>query len=213
MENNELYDTPELVRWVGELREKEQMKISRVPLRELRQWSAKSTGEIVHSSGAFYEIVGIRVENADREVPAWDQPLIFQQEMGILGIVRTTHKGVKYYLLQGKAEPGNVELIQISPTLQATFANIKQAHQGKKPLYVEYFEEGAPYAIVYKQWLAEDGGRFLGKTNLNMIVEVQQLIDKPIPTRFRWFTLGQVKELLHHDNLIGPHVRSIMAHL
>lgn len=212
-EENEFHSTEQLVAWCDELRKTVSMKVTRHPVNDLRKWKTLPSGEIVHESGGFYEIVGVRVEGADREVNSWDQPLVYQNQMGILGILRTHHRGVNYYLLQGKAEPGNYALIQISPTLQATFANIQQMHQGKRPAYLEYFMEDAPYKVVYKQWLAEDGGRFLGKTNLNMIVEADGLIEKPLPYNFRWFTLRQVKELLHHDNYIGPHIRSIMAHL
>lgn len=212
-ERNALYDTDALVAWVDELRRTVTMKVTPCPVKELRRWSTTPTGEIVHESGGFFQIVGVRVEGAEREVTGWDQPLVAQQKMGVLGILRTTENGTHYYLLQGKAEPGNWGLIQVSPTLQATYANMEQVHHGKRPAFMEYFVDGAPYRVIYKRWLAEDGGRFLGKTNLNMIVEAEGLLAKPVPHDFRWFTLRQVKEMLLLDNYIGPHVRSILAHL
>lgn len=208
------WTTEELRHWVDELRESETMQVNRIPISELRRWKTRSTGEIYHDSGGFYEIVGVRVENANREVGSWDQPLVFQQEMGILGIVTAVHSGLRYYLLQAKAEPGNVGLIQLSPTLQATYANMKRLHEGSAPPFASLFLENSGAKVLYKKWLAEDGGRFLGKKNLNMLIEVApESISQTLPNNFRWVTLRQIKELLEFDNYIGPHVRSIVAHL
>jgi len=67
--------------------------------------------------------------------------------------------------------------------------------------------------VVYRQWLAEDGGRFYLKSNLNMLVEVDAQDLPDFPDEYRWFTLSQVKQLLLEDNYINPHVRGILCHL
>ena len=53
----------------------------------------------------------------------WNQPLIIQKEVGILGILKKRYKSTDYYLLQAKIEPGNTDNIQLSPTVQATKSN------------------------------------------------------------------------------------------
>ena len=60
----------------------------------------------------------------------WDQPIIIQNEKGILGILKDSVKNK--YLLQAKVEPGNKNRLQLSPTVQATKSNYQRVHGGKK---------------------------------------------------------------------------------
>ena len=40
------------------------------------------------------------------------------------------HLGVQF-LVQAKAEPGNLGVLQLCPTIQSTWSNIRRAHAGK----------------------------------------------------------------------------------
>src|SRR5262249_5714942 len=171
-DKNQFYSTEELLRWIDEIRLRSSVEIKEKDIGLLKNWIVDPIkGYICHASGEFFKIIGIEIKNAQREVSGWDQPMIYQKEMGILGILRCKFNGINHYLLNAKIEAGNVFQYQISPTLQATYSNLKRAHGGKKPKFSEHFvEENGPH-VVYKQWLTEDGGRFYLKTNLNMLVE------------------------------------------
>ncbi len=213
-DQNQFYSTSELKKWVDELREKTTIRLKNKPVNQLRKWKVDpENGEIYHESGEFFKIVGVEIENTQREVQGWDQPIVFQKEMGVLGIIRCKFGGVYHYLLNAKVEPGNTYLYQISPTLQATYSNLKKAHGGRRPKFAEYFDEDSSATVIYKHWLAEDGGRFLAKSNLNILIEIDKSSLPEIPDDYRWFTLSQIKELLCYDNYINPHVRSILCHL
>lgn len=215
-DRNAFHSTAELRDWIDGIRAASPIQLERKNIGDLRGWQTDAvTGEISHESGEFFRIIGVGISNSAREVSGWDQPFIYQREAGILGILRTRFNGVWHYLLNAKAEPGNTLLYQISPTLQATYSNLKTAHGGRVPRFSEFFlEEGAaPRKVVYRQWLAEDGGRFYLKSNLNMLVEVEEGDLPEIPEEYRWFTLSQIKELLLLDNYINPHVRGILCHL
>tara|TARA_Y100000590_G_scaffold75884_1_gene83924 strand:- start:860 stop:1237 length:378 start_codon:yes stop_codon:yes gene_type:complete len=120
--------------------------------------------------------------------------------------------GVPHYLLQAKAEPGNIGKLQLSPTLQATTSNLLKAHGGSKPLFAEFFDEENNLKIIYAKWQSEDGGRFHLKSNYNMIVEVNEE-ELEIPDSFIWVTLYQIKQLMKIENFVGPHVRGIISYL
>lgn len=213
-DQNQFYSTIELKKWVDDLREKTTIRLKNKPVNQLRKWKIDPVnGEIYHESGEFFRIVGVEIENTQREVQGWDQPIVFQKEMGVLGIIRCSFNGVYHYLLNAKVEPGNTYLYQISPTLQATYSNLKKAHGGRRPKFAEFFDDSSSAKIVYKHWLAEDGGRFLAKSNLNILIEVDHSELPELPHDYRWFTLSQIKELLLFDNYINPHVRSILCHL
>lgn len=197
------------------------MTVTDIPLEDCRGWRMDETsGRFCRDDGAFFHVQGVRVgESTGREVGAkgWDQPILTQvgYDGGILGLLRTRFDGIPHYLIEAKAEPGNYERVQMSPTLQATFANLERKHGGTRPRFAEYFEapEGTGGCILYRQWLSEDGGRLHKKRNLGMLVEVPEGTIPQPPPSFLWMGLWQIKQCLRENAWVNPHVRGIIAHL
>ena len=167
-----------------------------------------STGDIVHDSGKFFKVEGLRTETNYGPIGNWDQPIINQPEIGILGIISKVFNGTRHFLMQAKMEPGNINLLQLSPTVQATRSNYSQVHQGSLPTYLEYFlnKKGR---ILVDQLQSEQGTRFQKKRNRNIILS----IDEPIEVHddFKWLTLGEIKQLLKIDNLVNMDSRSVLS--
>lgn len=214
-DENIFHDLETVKRWLEKQKEKCGMEVKEININDLKDWYVdKNTGNIYRKDREFFSIIGIRIKAAaNREVTGWDQPIISQKEMGILGILCKRFNGIRHYLLNAKAEPGNIHKLQLSPTLQSTFSNLKMAHHGKRPKFAEFFESPKPKTVKYSKWLAEDGGRLYLKTNLNILVEVDENTELNIPDDYIWLTMYQIKQLLQHDCLINPHVRSIICHL
>ena len=206
-------DVNSIVEWLNKKRRDYPVKTDEIGLKELEKWHIdENSGNVYHDSGKFFSVIGVKVGGADdREVPSWTQPMIKQQECGILGILCKKINGTMHYLLQAKYEPGNTRTLQLSPTLQATESNLKQAHQGKKPLLAEYFEEGDKGKIITSVISVEDGGRFYLKTNRNMIVEVDEGEEVSVPDSFIWVNQYQLKKLLKRDLEVNSLVRSILG--
>ena len=102
----------------------------------MSKWKLDSK-KISHKSGKFFSICGVKIETNWGGV--WSQPIIHQPEIGILGII-SKKLIIKYiFLLQAKIEPGNINKVQLSPTLQATKSNYTKVHGGKSPNYLNYF--------------------------------------------------------------------------
>ena len=80
-----------------------------------------------------------------------EQPVILQNEIGYLGIICKEIDGVLNFLMQAKIEPGNINKIQLSPTIQATKSNFTQKHGGRKPNYLEYFLNAVDHEIIVDQ--------------------------------------------------------------
>ncbi|HWB99326.1 MAG TPA: NDP-hexose 2,3-dehydratase family protein, partial [Bryobacteraceae bacterium] len=114
-----------------------------------------------------------------------------------------------YYLMQAKVEPGNIGGPQISPTLQATRSNYTRVHQGNAPKYLEYFTGERPVRVLVDQLQSEQGSRFLGKRNRNLIIETREEV--PVEEGFRWMTLGEIKHLLRLDNIVNMDTRSVIS--
>ena len=216
-DDNQLYKLDYVIEWFNKKREESDMLVEEVGIIDLDKWNIDgNSGNIRHESGGFFEVIGVKVSNTfDREVgkKGWTQPMIAKNPGGILGILMKRINGVSHYLLQAKAEPGNIGKLQLSPTLQATTSNLLKAHGGSKPLFAEYFDEPKNAKIIYAKWQSEDGGRFHLKSNYNMIVEIDEQTDLEIPDSFIWVTLFQIKQLMKIENFVGPHVRGIISYL
>lgn len=196
--------------WLGERRDATRFQVGRIPFAELDGWSFDGpTGNLVHDSGRFFTVEGLRVSIDGDRPREWQQPIICQFEVGILGILAKRFDGVLHFLMQAKMEPGNPNLLQLSPTVQATRSNYTKVHRGASVRYLEYFTGGEPVRVLADVLQSEHGAWFCRKRNRNMIVEATG--DVPEHEDFRWLTLGQLAGLLHLDNVVNMDARSVLA--
>ena len=187
-----------------------------IPLAEVRGWARdEATGNIRHHTGEFFSIEGVRTSAAvTREVSSWDQPILNQKEGGVLGILCRNHHGIIEFLIQAKAEPGNIGILQLCPTLQSTMSNLKRAHGGKRSPLADMLLDDTLAEVVYQANHNEEGGRFWRKSNTNRLVMARDPdFDDVDHDNFHWCTLGQVKTLMLHENLVSPFVKTILAPL
>lgn len=200
--------------WVMERNANTPVEIERVALADCAPWHYdESSGRITNDMGSFFQIAGLRkfersLETGERRVAA-EQPVLLQDEIGYLGIVCHEFDGVMHFLMQAKIEPGNVNKVQVSPTIQATRSNFLQLHGGRRPAYLDYFLRSGDYEIVVDQIQSEQSSRFLGKRNRNVVILVWDEVEV-LPTHM-WMTLGQIKRLMRYDNLVNMDTRTVLA--
>lgn len=204
-----------LDKWIASRLLTRNLSVGTTSLNETCGWSInKKTGDICHDSGRFFSIIGAKIlHRAETFELEWDQPIIDQPEVGILGIISKKINGILHFCLQAKEEPGNINSVQLSPTLQATYSNYTRVHGGTPPKFIEYFTDPARGRILFAKLQTEDGGRFLYKSNRNMIVMVEGSELESLPDEFIWVTLRQIANLLRRDNLVHACTRSILSSL
>ena len=196
--------------WLEQRNKEVNVTIERVSFKKLDKWIFdERTNNLMHETGKFFSIDGLHVKKDSDFVTQWCQPIINQPEVGYLGIITKEFEGVLYFLMQAKIEPGNVNCVQLSPTLQATKSNYTQTHAGKVPHYLEFFQKATPDQILVDQLQSEQGARFLRKRNRNIIIKVNENI--PILEDYRWLTLGQIKKLIVSDNIINMDARTVIS--
>ncbi|KOV67546.1 NDP-hexose 2,3-dehydratase family protein [Streptomyces sp. MMG1121] len=207
--------TEDVHAWLTERRGAGDFHVRRIPFAELDDWRFEDgSGNLVHRSGRFFTVEGLHVVEHDgpfgdgprRE---WQQPVIRQPEVGILGILAKEFDGVLHFLMQAKMEPGNHNLLQLSPTVQATRSNYTRAHRGTDVHLIDYFVRPAPGRVIVDVLQSEQGSWFFHKCNRNMIVETDDEVIAPAD--FRWLTLGQIAALLHEDDLVNMNARSVLS--
>ena len=212
-----LHTTREIKVWYRKIIKKANIKIKTIPLRKCKSWKMNNDGHITHSSGSFYKVEGIRVLNSfNREIEGgWDQPMLTEPgfDGGILGLLKKRINNTPHYLVNAKFEPGNYNFIQLSPTVQATFSNIKKAHKGRNVKFINLFKSPKKNncKIIFKQWVSEEGGRLRNKRNLGIVLEHLGNDKLDIETDFKWITLRQIKELILENAMINPHLRTLVS--
>ncbi|RPF42149.1 oxidase EvaA [Hydrogenoanaerobacterium saccharovorans] len=200
--------TENILAWVRELNKKICVDIKKINLSEDLVWSYHEiSGEIANNNSTFFKITGFQQWRGNRLF--YEQPIIVQNEIGYLGIICKEIDGVLNFLMQAKIEPGNINKIQISPTIQATKSNFMQKHGGKKPPYLDYFINASKYEIIVDQIQSEQSSRFLKKRNRNIIIKIDE--DIPVLSSHKWMTLGQIKVLMKYDNLVNMDTRTVLS--
>lgn len=207
---NPFISTEDALDWLKMENDRIYVKIDDIKFSEMPDWYFdESTGNLRHISGKFFSIEGIDVKTNWGKVPEWTQPIINQPEVGYLGIITKKFDGILYFLMQAKIEPGNINFVQLSPTIQATRSNYSQVHKGKRPLYLEYFNGEKKVRVLLDQLQSEQGARFLKKRNRNTIVEVEEDIE--VHENFKWFTLAQIKKMMMNDNIVNMDTRTVIS--
>ena len=209
--DNPFISTNDFIDWLEEKKAAVKHTITPIKFSEMNDWGFNaSTGNLEHKTGKFFSIEGIHVKTNWGSVQEWSQPIINQPEIGFLGIITKKIDGILYFLMQAKIEPGNINAVQVSPTLQATKSNYTQVHKGNAPKYLEHFMGNKPgVAVLLDQLQSEQGARFLKKRNRNIIIEVTD--DIIVEDDFCWLTLGQIKQLLTYDNIINMDTRTVIS--
>tara|TARA_R100000008_G_scaffold54117_1_gene32964 strand:+ start:473 stop:1174 length:702 start_codon:yes stop_codon:yes gene_type:complete len=207
----------EVLIWLQNIKNNLPAKVTEINLNEVNDgWGTNDeTGNIEHKTDGFFKVIGVKVETNIRESgKGWNQPIIDQgTEASVAGLVRQLDTdGTPLYLIEAKFEPGNYDEVLLSPTIQVTYDNLNKLHDGRKPLFSEYFDGGEQTGIIkFEHWYPEDGGRFYKKRVKNMLVETDDILD--IPENFIWLNMYQLKELLKLDDIMNPHLRSIISYL
>jgi dTDP-4-dehydro-6-deoxy-alpha-D-glucopyranose 2,3-dehydratase len=211
-EYNPFYKTEELLEWLRALNTREYFRVEQIPLHGMRNWDVdKETGNLRHVSGGFFSIQGLVVQTNRGHIREWSQPIIHQPEIGVLGILTKKIEGILYFLVQAKAEPGNLNTFQISPTVQATRSNFMRLHGGKPTAYLNHFLEAPRSRVLIDQLQSEQGARFYKKRNRNIVIRVPDDVEVPVGPLHRWMTLGQLLKLVGEDNTVNMDARSVIS--
>ncbi len=190
------------IRWFDYQKKINELKIKQINLKKIDKWKI-NIDKIYHNSKKFFKIVGIEVKSNFFK-KNWDQPIIIQNEIGILGIIKNNK--TQKYLLQAKVEPGNINKLQLAPSVQATESNFKGIHGGKKVPYINFFLKLRNKKIYHQ---SEQGFRYLNKFNSNILFITNRIIKKK--PNFFWFSKNEIKKLINMKNIINMDTLSIFS--
>jgi len=188
-------------KWLKSQKKQNKIKVKIKKLDNLNNWYFNKNS-IFHKSKKFFKIIGIDVKS-NLVGKNWDQPIIVQNELGILGIIKDKKR--ERYLLQAKVEPGNKNKLQLSPTVQATKSNYTRIHGGKKIPFLSFFINKKKDFISQ----SEQGYRYLFKFNYNSLVEITKSIK--IFNNFYWFNKRDLIKLVKIKNILNMDTISVFS--
>ncbi len=192
------------------------MECGSLRMDEIRRWRMAG-GAFRHETGGFFSVVGIRGTlqavgmGMGASATVVEQPIIDQPEIGILGILARRHGERVEILVQAKAEPGNVNAVQLSPTVQATESNYRRLHGGEPTAFLKHFHSRGRWTTLSDSRQSEQGTRFLGKYNRNATVLVEGRGPEAVPEAWRWCEAGSLLRTLGCDYCVNTDLRSVLA--
>ena len=195
--------------WFQEAHKQSRIQVEPIRLDACRNWSMQD-GALVHDTGGFFAIRGLRVESAAAQLDGFIAPMIDQPQPGWLTfLVRKGPSGLEW-LLQAKTEPGNVNPTQIAPSIQATPSNYNQLHGGAPTLFLEHIHKQALYLSLGAH--SEQGSKFLWKFNKNAVIALphDQVVEAP-EALFKWCSSHILRALLGQSNRLNTDARSVIA--
>ncbi len=210
-------DPAEILDWLEARRKDVPFSAELIPLRDVAGWQQADNGNIYSATGQFFRIEGVRVRSAPglREISGWDQPIFTQSDGGVLALLcrETPGRGIEF-LLQAKADPGNIGYLQFCPTIQSTWENIRGLKGATRAPFAECLDPSDNIRMIYRSKHNEEGSRFWQKSNENMILFVEDASRLTInEATYRWASLSQIKAMTLLDNVVGPYVRTAIAPL
>lgn len=203
--------TETLADWRARWRRESGLRTRPIPLARSTGWRFER-GRIVHRTGGFFSVVGIRVRSDLAALDGREQPILLQPEIGILGFLLRHGSTGPEILAQVKTEPGNVGGAQLAPTVQATESNYRRRHGGAPTAWLDHFTGEQPAVRILSDSLqSEQGSRFLGKYNRNVLLAVPGSGPEPLTPAWRWVPVGLLLEELHRDFAVNTDARSALV--
>jgi oxidase EvaA len=184
--------------------------VERIPFKFVQDW-VRTSDSLEHKDGKFFSIIGVHFEAASREVTSWTQPLVHQRQEGIVAFVVKEFNGVLHFLVQGKVEVGNFDVVEMAATVQCVTGSYRDASKNECPLFLDQVLDARPTQVLYSAKQSEEGGRFFQEQNLSLVVEADASFPEDIPENFIWMTLGQLKQFIRYNNYVNAQARCLLS--
>jgi NDP-hexose 2,3-dehydratase len=203
----EMFTFEKIISWFTNLKMHASLEVNKCNLNEVNDWIINDNS-VSHSSGKYFEVLGVKCKVGNREMAEWYQPIIRQREEGIIGFIVKEINGVLHLLVQAKMEAGNFDILEMAPTVQCITGSYSNPEYNVE--YLDFFLNNKSN-LHYDVLQSEEGGRFFQEQNRNMVIEIEKDQLTEINSNFIWMTFRQVKEFIKFNNYFNIEARSLLA--
>jgi dTDP-4-dehydro-6-deoxy-alpha-D-glucopyranose 2,3-dehydratase len=144
-------------------------------------------------------------------VTSWDQPLIEPVQQGICAFIVREINGILHFLVQGKVESGNFDILEMAPTVQCLTGSYTDENSLRNLPYLEFVLTAPKEKILFDTLQSEEGGRFYREQNRNMIIMTGEEFPVETPDNYTWMTLNQLKTFIRFNNYLNIQARSLLS--
>jgi len=209
--------TTEILSWMTSMKCRYDLNTQLMPLKDVEGWETTDMA-IQHKAGKYFKVIAAQVSINNREVKTWNQPLVQPMQQGLTAFIVKKIGGTYHFLVQGKVELGNFDIVEMAPTVQC----ITDSYVGiNNQPYVNYVLSATPktpdtihqtpYTLI-DTMQSEEGGRFYQEQNRNMIIMADDAFDiDNIPDNYMWITHEQLMLFMHFNNYLNIQARSLLS--
>ncbi|WP_262689609.1 NDP-hexose 2,3-dehydratase family protein [Kordiimonas aestuarii] len=197
-----------MLEWLAERRVNCAMRFEAITFAQSKEWQM-GNGQLSHMTGGFFSVHGVIAGSNVRDLDGLVQPIINQPEIGILGFMVAKGDDGYQWLVQAKAEPGNIASVQLAPSVQATHSNYMRRHGGAATAYLAYFT-GTSDALVSDSLQSEQGTRFLKKFNRNAMCLLEEKAEI-VNEHYHWLSAEAIRQALGTEFAINTDARSVIV--
>jgi len=202
-----VHSEDEILRWITDVRTRTEVRTRLIPLHEVRQWH-RTEHAITHETGRFFDVMAVEVRASGREVRTWTQPMIEPYGTGLAALLVRRIDGVLHAFVRATAEPGFLDVAELSPTVQCTPENFDVLPEAARPPFLDLALTAPASSIRFDAVLSEEGGRFFHPRTRYVIIEVDEELEHP---DFRWVVPHQLVGLLRHSHYVNVQARTLVA--
>lgn len=195
--------------FLTKIKSKFDLSVEKIPLNQVKDWHI-SKNEIFRDDGKYFKIIGVNVAIGNREVITWQQPMVKPSQIGICGFVGKLINGTLHFIVQGKVECGNRDIIEFAPTVQCLIGNYRDPDSNPVP-FLDYLLNASEESIIHDSLQSEEGGRFYHEQNHNRIVLADASFSENLPDNYIWMTLSQLNFFNRFNNYVNIQARSLLA--
>jgi oxidase EvaA len=186
-------------------RSRKSFQVTKVKSSDVSDW-ALVDGALQHNSKEFFSVVGV----TSRGEGTPDRVMLYQPQGAITGLLYARKDGDTYFLVQARAEPGNVDEVQFGPTVQATPGNYMRRHGGSRSPYADAFILFDPRVrIVLDTTQSDLGERYLMKSKRVIVAEYSG--DLTVVPGFVWASASAMRDALKRSTYVNCDLRSLFA--
>ncbi len=199
-----------ILAWFTELKCRYELEVRRISLPFTNPWY-RDDHRIAHPTGNYFEVIAVRVEADNREVGAWTQPIVRPCRPGLVAFITRDVEGEPHFLMQGKVEAGNFDVVEMAPTVQCLTGDYQKAPTAERPHFLDHVLAAPPERIRFDTMQSEEGGRFYREENRNLIVDAGEDFPQELPPNFIWVSYTQLKTLVRFNNIVNVQARCLLS--